>query len=559
MMMLKKLAPGKVWWRRRWWPTSPTWRTRLSTIWAVVAVLLVWVALVAPARPAELQPTTLLRLPLEGLVLVGVLLVLPARARRPVAAAAGLVLGLLCLLKVLDLGFWLAVDRPFNAFNDGGYADSATSLLFDSVGTAGAVLALLVGGLAVLGIVLGLPLAVLRVNGLLTAHRAGVVRTAAALLAGWTVLAVTGASAGAGAIASASDAGLVAGHWRQLRAEIADERRFDRQLAADPRAATPPTLAGLRGKDVLLVFVESYGRFALEGPSAAPVTAALDEGTQQLAAAGFHVRSGFLTSPTFGGVSWLAHSTLQTGLWVDSQSRYDRLLGSGHSTLTGFFGDAGWRTVLDIPSSDPPWPEGQRLYGFDRMYGAPDVGYAGPPFGYARIPDQYTLQQLYENELAATGRGPVMAEVDLVSSHTPWAPLPRMMPWELLGNGTGYWPMLDGQPSQVEVWSDTGRLRTAYATSIAYSLRSLVGFLQRYGDDDLVTIVLGDHQPNSFVTGQGAGHDVPISVIARDPAVIRRIEGWGWEDGLRPSPDAPVSPMNTFRGRFLAAFEQPLE
>jgi len=33
-----------------------------------------------------------------------------------------------------------------------------------------------------------------------------------------------------------------------------------------------------------------------------------------------------------------------------------------------------------------------------------------------------------------------------------------------------------------------------------------------------------------------------------------RIAGWGWQDGLRPSPRAPVWPMNAFRDRFLTAF-----
>jgi hypothetical protein len=56
------------------------------------------------------------------------------------------------------------------------------------------------------------------------------------------------------------------------------------------------------------------------------------------------------------------------------------------------------------------------------------------------------------------------------------------------------------------------------------------------------------------VTGSRPGHDVPISVIARDPAVLRRIDAWGWLDGIRPDEQAPVWPMSAFRNRFLAAF-----
>ena len=49
---------------------------------------------------------------------------------------------------------------------------------------------------------------------------------------------------------------------------------------------------------------------------------------------------------------------------------------------------------------------------------------------------------------------------------------------------------------------------------------------------------------------------MPISVIARDPAVVDRIAGWGWQHGLRPAPDAPVWPMDAFRDRFLEAFSR---
>ena len=47
---------------------------------------------------------------------------------------------------------------------------------------------------------------------------------------------------------------------------------------------------------------------------------------------------------------------------------------------------------------------------------------------------------------------------------------------------------------------------------------------------------------------------MPISVIAHDPQVMDRIAGWGWQDGMLPSPQAPVWPMASFRDRFLTAF-----
>jgi hypothetical protein len=100
-------------------------------------------------------------------------------------------------------------------------------------------------------------------------------------------------------------------------------------------------------------------------------------------------------------------------------------------------------------------------------------------------------------------------------------------------------------------------VKAAYAKSVEYSLRSLVSFVQTYGDEDLVMVVLGDHQPETTVTGHGASRDVPVTVIAHDDDVVDRISSWRWQDGLRPTADAPVWRMDAFRDRFFASFSRP--
>ncbi len=186
----------------------------------------------------------------------------------------------------------------------------------------------------------------------------------------------------------------------------------------------------------MLAFVESYGRVAVEGPDAGAVQRLLDAGTARLGAAGFGARSAFLTSPTFGGSSWLAHSTLKSGVRVADPWAYDHLLGSDRTTLTSAFGRAGWRTVAVMPADHGPWPEGQAFYGFDRVYDRSGLGYAGPAFGFSSMPDQFTLAALDRLELRVQRGAPVMAEVDLTSSHGPWAPLPTTVDEAALGDGS---------------------------------------------------------------------------------------------------------------------------
>ena len=283
------------------------------------------------------------------------------------------------------------------------------------------------------------------------------------------------------------------------------------------------------------------------------VRAVLSSGTRRLRAAGFSSRSAFLTSPTFGAISWLAHSTFQSGLWVDSQERYDALVTSRRGTLSEAFKRAGWRTVADVPANTKDWPQSV-FYDYDHIYDSRNVGYAGPPFGYPTMPDQYTLDAFHRLELSRPHRAPVMAEIDLISSHAPWSRTPHMVPQNQVGDGSVFEGMPEQAPSETEIWRSADRVRTAYGQSIEYSLDALVTFLETYGDDRTVLVLLGDHQPAPIVSGGHADHDVPITVVTRDPKVLRRISDWGWLPGMLPPPRAPVWRMDAFRDRFLAAF-----
>ena len=518
----------------------------------VLALLLVWAALVAPNQPSHLNLGAFARLPLELLVVVAVAALLPATARRVLAVVAGTVLSVLVVVKVLDMGFFTAFDRPFNPVDDSGYAGIGIETLRDAIGGSSANVVVAVAVVLIVALLAVPVLALLRVTRVAAGHRGWALRAAAALGVVWVALRVVGAP-----VASSSAAALAVDEVQAVRAGLADRAVLAREIAHDRFRATPGNrlLTGLRGKDVLLVFVESYGRVAVQDSSVSPrINVELERGAAALRAAGFSSRSAFLTSPTFGGLSWLAHSTLQSGVMVDGQRRYDQLVQYDRLTLTRAFKRAGWRAVGIMPGNHRAWPEGSTFYHYDRVYDRRNLGYRGPDFGLPPMPDQYSLLALQRRELAKRHRPPLFAEVDLISSHAPWTRIPRLISWDDVGDGSIFDRLPAKESTKASLLGDSERARAAYGHSIEYSLSTLFSFVQRYGDDNLVLVVLGDHQPATVVTGQGASHDVPISVIAHDPKVMDQIAGWGWQDGMLPSPRAPVWPMAAFRDRFLTAF-----
>jgi hypothetical protein len=535
-------------------------RAAISAILTSLAGVLVFLALVAPREAAQVTPHALLRIPVEGLLGVALLIALPPRPRRVVAVAAGTVLGLLTLLRILQMGFLAILGRPFDPIFDWSQLASGVTLVEDSMGRTSAIGAAAGALVAAAVLVMLMALSVRRLASLAARHRTATIRTVAVLTAAWLACFAFGAQIVEPVpVAARSTAALGLQTAQQVSTSLRDQRIFDEQAASDAFRDTPDAdlLTALRGKDVILAYVESYGRSALENPQFAPtVDAVLDDGTRRLSAAGFASRSAYLTSSVAGGGSWLAHATLLSGLRVTNQHSFDKLVAGDRLTLTSAFQRGGWQTVSVMPSSAGPWPE-KAFYGIDRSYDSANLGNRSLTYSGFQTPDQYTLSAFEQTERSRPDRGPLMAEIPLVSSHWPWSKVPRLLDWDDVGNGSVFDRPGAGQSDPVQlVESDPDRMRDGYRRSIEYSLSTLVSYVETHGDNDLVLVFLGDHQPAAFVAGDGASMDVPITIVTQDRAVLDRIDGWGWQDGLRPDPRAPVWPMESFRDRFLTAFGQ---
>ncbi|AZM63828.1 MULTISPECIES: sulfatase [unclassified Streptomyces] len=545
--------PGWFGWRRRW----PRTARGVTVGVTVLAGVLVVGALLLPNQLDRLNVTAFLRLPSEGILLAALLLALPPRPRRITAVVAGLLLGLITVLKLVDMGFYQVLARPFDLVLDWILLDDATSFVRESFGRAGQVLAVIGVIVLFLAVLVLMTLATVRLTGLMVRHRPVATRTTLVLGVAWMTCVTLGVQHSGLPVAAKVDADIVGNRVEQVRAGLRDARVFEKQAAVDAFARTPPDqlLTGLRGKDVLFTFIESYGRVAIDDPAMAePIDAVLKDGTQRLKDAGFASRSGWLKSPVTGAGSWLAHSTFLSGLWIKNQQRYRSLTTSDRMTLTKYFRKTGdWRTVGIVPGVRRAWPEG-KFFGLDHIYDSEHLGYHGPYFSWTPVPDQFSLEAFERLEHGRKDREPIMAEIILASSHNPWSPIARMIDWEDLGDGSVFHGIKKEGKDPKEVWKDPEKVRTEYRRAIEYSLRSLTEWVERYGDEDTVLVFLGDHQPVPTVLAGSTNKDVPVTIVAKDPKVLERVEGWGWTDGLKPAAGAPRWGMDKFRDRFMTAY-----
>ena len=115
------------------------------------------------------------------------------------------------------------------------------------------------------------------------------------------------------------------------------------------------------------------------------------------------------------------------------------------------------------------------------IYNRNQVGYHGPTYNYASMPDQYIYSALQRLELGKRHRRPLFAEVDTVSSHEPWKNIPQMTELEQGRERLDLQPTPEATSDGGAFFSDHSRVQAAYGQSIVYALNALTSFVQRYG------------------------------------------------------------------------------
>jgi hypothetical protein len=484
-----------------------------------------------------------------------------APRRRVVKVLAGVWVALV-VGRYLDVMAPALYGRPINLYWDARHLGAVAAMMTDSIPVAW-----LLAGLG--GIVAGLGLAYAVAWWAWTAVAASmnhawdrrILATAATLLLGvWGAQhAVSFAPAQPGFSPTVSQA-----YWRHARILGTQLVKHSAAIATS-REVTQSDLRNVRGADVYLVFVESYGAVSYDRRDVvdriAPQRARFEQDVRE---SGRQVVSAFVDSPTFGGSSWLAHVTLMTGVEARDEDTNVLLMSQQRDTLVTTFARQGYRTVALMPGLTKRWPEGA-FYRFDHVYDTAQLAYAGPRFGWWTVPDQFALARLdlleqEQHEAVGTDVGGPGADAGgtrfvffpTTSTHAPFGPTAPYQPdWARVVSDHPYEePAVQEALSHSPNYEDLG---PSYANAVSYAYSSIGGYLRRHADRDLVMVMLGDHQPAAAVSGENASWDVPVHVIASRPELLERLRAHGFHDGMTP-PRRAIGPMHALLPTLLDAF-----
>ncbi len=527
------------------------------TVPYVVAAVVLHLVLIQPNHPAAMTWQALWMFPLELPILLLALPVLgDGRLGRVLRVVLVLVLTTIATFKAADLAMFTAFTRGFNPVGDLPLIAAGFRLLWGSIGLVAAIAAIVAALLAIAllaavlwwsmtvwaRLVLPRPARIIASGGAVAALVLAVMDVGA-IMARWNVPVQTPGAAFTARV-GLERAVLV-------QRTLADLRAFNDLARADPFAGRTNLLDAI-DRNVLVVFVESYGRTSLDTPFYADAHRPLLQAAgQSLEAQGLAMRSAYLTSPTRGGQSWLAHATFANGMRVDGQARYHAALASGRETLFHLAGNAGFHTAAVMPAITLDWPEAL-LMGFETVLPAEDLGYAGLPFNWVTMPDQYTLAATDRLLRDGADERRLFAQIALISSHAPWVPVPDLVAWVAIGDGTIYNEVAQSGDRPDVVWRDQDRVRAQYRKAVGYSLDSVFAYAALHADEPPLMIVLGDHQTSGYIALDDRT-DVPVHLIG-PPELIARIDDWGWAEGLVPADDGPVLPMEAMRDMLLNSY-----
>jgi hypothetical protein len=330
------------------------------------------------------------------------------------------------------------------------------------------------------------------------------------------------------------------------------------EISEYPLAAEPP---GDEQKlshqpDIHLFIVESYGMTVFtNNDHRQRILPFLKDQESALHDEGLSVLSSGYLSTTFGGTSWLADASILSGLRIDSQEKYDRVIKSGSRNIIHFLNRKGYATVLSAPGTSFMTEKYLDFYSYKHLFLYDDFGYEGPYFTFGEMPDQYHLFKVKQKLLSGLKEkdNPVFVEYILCSSHVPWNYIPPYLDsWDGFDSGKIYFDRSRNSWYD-NSWVSGSELFEGYDHSIRYSLETVIGYIIRYLEPQDIAVIIGDHQPKFPVSEKGADFSVPVHIVTGNETFIKGFSEISYRRGIIPPKLKGLPSLEQFLPDFLRA------
>lgn len=307
-------------------------------------------------------------------------------------------------------------------------------------------------------------------------------------------------------------------------------------------APAPINLHLKKKPNIFFLFVESYGSILLkDNRLKAQYLDIYNRRISQLNEKGWNAINNFSTSVSLIGPSWLAYTTVLTGVKIPNNFEYEYLLNQTetHSirAIAKQFQIEGYMSYF-LNASKPkngievPYRLMSELYGINKWILAGDLNYTGTIYGaIANPPDEFTLNFAFE-EVIDKEKTPFFLYYLTKNSHSPYiSPKTTVSDWRELNDGSNR--LVGDRFLQQPNFED-------YLSSINYQLEMLTNFILRNGKDDDIFVLYGDHQPPALAKIDEHGLETMVHVISKNGQFLEGFSEYGFKQHLS-NLDQPIN------------------
>ena len=309
--------------------------------------------------------------------------------------------------------------------------------------------------------------------------------------------------------------------------------------------------------NIYLIFVESYGSILYKREVFRDkYLGILSEKQTELERNGWFATSTLSESPTWGGGSWLAYTSVLFGLKIDTHPQYLSLLNQfqdqEYPDLGFTLRTLGYRyiraTSLAVELNDQDWQKYVDFYGVDSWIRYSDFDFHGTHYGWGPSPpDQYILNAAHEKIVEKSDK-PFLLFLITQNSHFPWRAVPTVVDdWHSLNDGNSIVTVFDEEGVAKKVRQED------YIKAITYELDFLTDFILKEAGENDIFILIGDHQPG-YVTRREDGFDTPLHIISKNSEFIEKFAPYGFDSGLRINDMTPTIKHEGFYSLFMKLF-----